>query len=75
MGDEGGALEEACLYFETEAEALMQGYDTQNPATRMFLLLDGQVLAGDEAYRDAAVAFWNDPNGAYDCLLYTSRCV
>ena len=44
----------------------MQGYDTQNPATRMFLLLDGQVLAGDEAYRDAAVAFWNDPNGAYD---------
>lgn len=66
MGDEGGALEEACLYFETEAEALMQGYDTQNPATRMFLLLDGQVLAGDEAYRDAAVAFWNDPNGAYD---------
>lgn len=62
MGEEGGALEEACLYFETDAETMMYGYDVQNPATRMFLILDGQVLAGDEQYQEEALRFLANPN-------------
>ncbi|WP_367924708.1 HAMP domain-containing protein, partial [uncultured Ruthenibacterium sp.] len=65
MGDEGGALETACLYFETDAEILMHEYDVQNPATRMFLVLNGQVLAGDQTYRDTAMKFLTDPDAAY----------
>lgn len=62
LGEEGGALEEACLYFGTDAESLMQNYDAENPATRMFLLLDGQVLAGDESLRETALQFLAEPD-------------
>ena len=49
----GSALEVACLYFETDAEEMLESYNSEAGAVRMALALDGAFLAGDEALAPA----------------------
>ena len=53
----GSALEVACLYFETDAEEMLESYNSEAGAVRMALALDGAFLAGDEALAPAVERF------------------
>ena len=70
----GSALEVACLYFETDAEEMLESYNSEAGAVRMALALDGAFLAGDEALAPAVERFLGPegvPGGGMDWGIAT----
>lgn len=64
----------ACLYFETDAEEMLESYNSEAGAVRMALALDGAFLAGDEALAPAVERFLGPegvPGGGMDWGIAT----
>lgn len=63
-----------CLYFETDAEEMLESYNSEAGAVRMALALDGAFLAGDEALAPAVERFLGPegvPGGGMDWGIAT----